>query len=246
MADPLFEDDKVKPQETPVPNTPVVNPNDVFADQLAVIKNDDGAPKYDTVEKAIEALQHSQQYIPQLKTQVTEQEAVINELKVKLEANERVQDIVNKQTPPQDTPITNQESLGEKEILDIVSNVLSKRSEETKQTDNQDKVRQALTAKFGDNASAEIAKRAKELGMKPSEIGELSKKNPTAALALFGEKIGNTSTTTNSYHIPATPPAQEPVQRPEKSVLSGATANEQADLMRKIKEEVYRKHGIQS
>lgn len=247
MSDQIFDDDNKDPQATPELNTPNVNPNNVFADQLAGIKNDNGEPKYDTVEKAIEALQHSQQYIPQLKTQVTEQEGLINELREKLEASVKVQDIVNKQTPPKDdNDNTNHSSMGEQEVLDIVANVLKERSVETTQSVNQDKVKQALAEKFGANASEEVAKRAKELGMKPSEIGELSKNNPAAALALFGEKIGNTLLTTTSFHIPADKVEIEPVKRPEKSVLSGATSQEQAALMKEIRDEVYRKHGIQS
>jgi len=244
MADQLFEDNKETHQATPESTTPIANPNDVFADQLAVIKNENGVPKYDTVEKAIEALQHSQQYIPQLKTQVSEQERVINELKAKLEASEKVQDIISRQAPQQEDKTTSQTSLGEKDILDIVANVLNARSAETTQSINQDKVKKALAERYGANASQEVARRAAELGMKPSEIGELSKKNPAAALALFGEKTGSSSLTTNSYHIPGTPPQHEPVKRPEKSVLSGATAKEQAALMAKIKEEIYRKYEI--
>ena len=71
----LFKDEPITtPQATPESITPAANPSDLFTDQLAAIKNDQGVPKYDTVEKAIEALQHSQQYIPELKTQMSNQE----------------------------------------------------------------------------------------------------------------------------------------------------------------------------
>ena len=243
MTDQLFNDEQNAPQVTPEQTTPDTNPNDLFADQLAAIKNSDGAPKYDTVEKAMEALQHSQQYIPELKDKVSIQEQEINELKAKLEAGQKVQDIVDKQTPPQQEQQTT-EPLGEQAILDIVSSVLSKRSVEDTQQVNSEQVNKALVSKYGANAQAEVAKRAKELGMKPSELGALSKSNPAAALALFGEKVSSSPTTTNSYHIPADQVQHEPVKRPEKSVLSGATSQEQGDLMRRIKEEVYRKHNI--
>lgn len=240
----LFSDEpKVIPQVTPEQNTPNQNPNDLFADQLAAIKNSDGAPKYDTVEKAMEALQHSQQYIPELKDKLSIQEQEINDLKAKLEAGQKVQDIVNKQTTPQE-PANTTAPIGEQEILDIVSNVLSQRSVEDTQKANADRVNKALVNKYGANAQAEVSKRAQELGMKPSEIGALSKSNPAAALALFGEKVSSSPTTTTSFHIPADVVKHEPVKRPEKSVLSGATAGEQAELMRQIKEEVYRKHNI--
>jgi len=244
MADQLFNDEQVnKPQETPDQTTPTETPNDLFADQLAAIKNSDGAPKYDTVEKAIEALQHSQQYIPELKDKMSQQEQVISELQAKLEAGQKVQDIIDKQATPQETPAT-AEPLGEQQIQDIVAGVLFQRSTEDTHKANSDQVNKALVNKYGANAQAEVAKRAAELGMKPSEIGELSKKNPAAVLALFGEKVGSSSTTTNSFYIPADKVEHEPLQRPEKSVLSGATSREQAEYMRKIKEEVYRKHDI--
>jgi hypothetical protein len=244
MTDQLFNDEQnVIPQVTPEQNPPNQNPNDLFADQLAAIKNGDGVPKYDTVEKAIEALQHSQQYIPELKDKMSLQEQEIKNLKAKLEAGQNVQTILDGQTPPTQEPSTTQ-TIGEKEVSDIVSNLLSRRSEEDVYKSNVEKVNKALTDKFGANAQAEVAKRAAELGMKPSELGALSKSNPTAALALFGEKVNPSSTTTNSYYMPATPVEHEPLKRPEKSVLSGATSGEQSDLMRKIKDEVYRKHNI--
>lgn len=246
MADQLFNDDnKDNPQETPeTNNAPSVNPDDLFADQLAAIKNEDGAPKYDSVEKAIEALQHSQNYIPELKTKVSEQEQVINELKAKLEATETVQDIVNRQTPTQEDTTTTQ-SLGEEDVLKLVTEALTKRSLEDAQSANQAQVNKALTERFGANAQAEVAKRAKELGMKPSEIGALSKSNPAAALALFGEKVGSTPTTTSSYNMSSTPQEVGPLKAPDKSLLAGATSREQADFMKKVRDEVYRKYGIQ-
>lgn len=243
MTDQLFKDEEIKPQVTPETTTPSVNPNDLFADQLAVIKNDDGAPKYDSVEKAIEALQHSQQYIPELKTQVSTQEQVINELKAKLEANQTVQELVTKQTPSQEEKPTS-ESLGKEDILELLTSALDERNTQATQSSNQSQVNKALSERYGANAQAEVARRAKELGMKPSEIGALSKRNPAAALALFGEKVGTPSTTTTSFNTSPSTPAPEPLKSPEKSVLRGATSAEQAEYMRKVKEEVYRKHGI--
>lgn len=245
MSDQLFNDNKQEtPQATPEqPITPVPNSSDLFADQLAAIKNETGEQKYDTPEKALEALKHSQQYIPELKSKVDSQEQVINELTAKLEASQKVEDIINQQTPPQaDEPTSPQ--LGQEDILKILEERLQERSVQETQSTNQSQVSEALKQKYGDNAQAEIVNKAKQLGMKPSELGALSKSNPAMVLALFGEKVGNTSTNTNSYNISATPPAQEPVKAPSKSVLSGATAKEQAAHMAEIRAEIYRKHGI--
>lgn len=240
--DPLFNDENNPSTQTP-PVTPQTPPTDVFADQLAAVKNENGEQKYDTVEKAIEALNHSQQYIPQLKGDLAAREEEVIKLQAKLEAMGSVQDIVNQQTPPNQEPATTQ-PIGEEQILEMVTKALSSQSQADTENSNQSQVSQTLATKYGDNAQAEIAAKAKSLGMKPSELGKLSKTNPTMVLALFGEKVGNTSITTNSVHIPASPQEPEALVRPEKSLLSGATSQEQAAFMKKIKEEVWRKHGI--
>ena len=195
MADQLFNDEPVlTPQATPdQPITPQANPDNLFTDQLAAIKNSDGAPKYDSVEKAIEALQHSQQFIPELQSKMTSQETLINELTAKLEASQSVQDIINKQTPPIEEAPTSVPAYSEQDIEDKLT---------------------------------------------------LAKKSPAMVLALFGEKHGVSNPSMGTHVPPMSNPAIEPVKRPDKSVLSGATAKEQGEMMRKIKEEIYRKHGI--
>jgi septum formation inhibitor MinC len=247
MADQLFNDDTTNnPQATPEPQTPpATNPNDLFTDQLAAIKNSEGAPKYDTVEKAIEALQHSQQYIPELKDKVSSQEQLINDLQAKLEVTQSVQEIVSQQTPPTEVTPTSQPSLSEQDVEQLLVKKLQEQQQATIESTNQSTVNTALTNKYGANAQAEIASKAKELGMKPSELGALSKSNPAMVLALFGEKqTGNASPTTTSVNLSPGTPEIKPLTRPDKSVLSGATSAEQGEYMRKVKEEVYRKHGI--
>lgn len=245
MTDQLFKDEtNVKPQ-TPAPTiTPQANPNDLFTDQLAAIKNSDGAPKYDSVEKAIEALQHSQQYIPELQSKMTSQETLISELTAKLEASQSVQDIITKQTTPIEVTPTSAPSFSEQDIEALVTKQLEQRNATTQADTNASTVNTTLTNKYGANAQAEIASKAKQLGMKPSELGELAKKNPTMVLALFGEKLGVSNPSMGTVVAPMTPPTIEPLTRPSKSVLSGATSKEQGALMSKIREEIYRKHGI--
>lgn len=246
MTDQLFKDEpNSNPQATPDNNTPSVNPDDLFADQLAAIKNEQGAPKYDSVEKAIEALQHSQQYIPELKDKLSSQEAMISELQAKLEATEKVQDIVNQQTTPNDVQNTNEPSLSAEQVAELVTQKLEQQKALSTQEQNQISVNNTLTERFGTEAPAEVAKKAKELGMKPSELGELSKKNPAMVLALFGEKqSGSPSPSLGSVRTPQDTPEVKPLSKPDKSLLSGATAKEQAEFMAKVREEVYRKHGI--
>lgn len=247
MADQLFNDNvNVNPQATPGQDpSPIVNSNNLFTDQLAAIKNEDGAPKYDTVEKAIEALQHSQQYIPELKGQMTTQASLISELQAKLEARENVQELINKQTPPVVEAPTSNPSLSEQDVATLVSQEIEKRNAQSAQSTNATTVQQALTTKFGSNAQAEIVAKAQSLGMKPSELGALSKTNPAMVLALFGEKqTGSPSPSTNSFNLPLDAPRVEELKRPEKSLLSGSTTRDTTAFMAKVKEAVYKKHGI--
>ena len=62
MSDTIFEKEKVEPSQESTPNQ-----NNLFNDQLDTIKNDKGERKYGTVEQALEALKHSQEFIPSLK-----------------------------------------------------------------------------------------------------------------------------------------------------------------------------------
>ena len=71
MTDQLFTNSESTPTPTPVTTTISDNP---YADLLRNIKNEDGNQKYDTIQKALEALSHSQTYIPQIKSQLTERE----------------------------------------------------------------------------------------------------------------------------------------------------------------------------
>lgn len=244
MADQLFTDDTVTPQATPETITPTPTSSDLFADQLAAIKNEAGEQKYETPEKALEALKHSQQYIPELRTTLASQEQEINDLKVKLAATKSVEEIISQQTPPQGNEPTSP-VLGQEDIMKMVTDELSKRSAQDVQTTNASQVNKVLTDKYGDNAQAEIIKKAAELGMKPSELGALSKSNPSMVLALFGEKAGSVSTTSNSYNLSHTPEIK-PLERPTQSMLRGATSAQQRDFMKQIQADVYRKHDIKT
>jgi len=243
MADQLFNDDNpVTPQATPEQTTPVSTPNTLFADQLASIKNDSGEQKYDTPEKALEALQHSQQYIPELKAQAATQAQEISDLKAKLEATRTVEEIISQQTPPTSNEPTSP-ALGQEDVQRMVTEALTQRSAADTQSANSSQVSKALTEKFGDNAQAEITKIAASLNMKPSELGALAKSNPSMVLALFGETTGSVSTTTNSYNLSPTTTVEE-LKAPDKSMLRGATSKDITSFMQQIQADVYRKNGI--
>ncbi|UCW44315.1 hypothetical protein, partial [Pseudomonas phage PPAY] len=64
-------------------------------------------------------------------------------------------------------------------------------------------------------------------------------------LALFNASTNSVKlNTATSLNTQLNAPERQPLQRPEKSLLKGATSKEQAEFMRRIREEVYAQHGI--
>lgn len=223
--------------------------SDPFADQLSMIKNEEGKVKYDSVPKALEGLQHAQSYIPQLKTELTSSQQRIAELEAELAKRASVEDVVSRLQPNQpvmasvDTPQA--QTLDEKAVAQLFESFLSQKEQATAMTTNRQKVNETLTSLYGDKAPEVIASKASQLGMSAKELGDLANTKPDLVLALFNAaKQPATSTNTSSFNIPPTNVAKTALERPSKSLLAGATAREQADFMRKIQAEVYAKYGV--
>ena len=81
-----------------------VEPNQLLT-KLMEIKNENGQPKYDTLEKALDALAHAQQFIPKVKTEKDELAAKVAELEAKLAASGNVEDIVSKLLQKKEEPL---------------------------------------------------------------------------------------------------------------------------------------------
>jgi hypothetical protein len=253
MADqPNIFDASVTPTQEQQPPVQATPSNADYADLLNGIKNESGAPKYDSVPKALEALAHSQQFIPQLKTDLQAKEAEIARLKEQLGQTQSVEEIVSRLTQQQqqaqvrDVP-TQAGGLDEAAVETLVQTLLNKTKQKEIAQSNEAKVQEALTAKYGDKVIEVLDSKAKELGTTRQELGALARQNPALVLTLFGTQATNVvKPTTGSVNIPSSYQPERPqLARPEKSLLSGATSKDQAAFMRKIKEDVYAKHGIQ-
>lgn len=252
MADqPNIFDDQ-KPAPTQEPAQPSTESSVNYADLLNGIKNESGIPKYDSVPKALEALAHSQQFIPQLKADLQTKEAEIAQLKEKLAQTQSVEDIVSRLSQQQQAQVRDvpaqASGLDEAAVMNLVKSVLNQTKQQESASTNVAQVQAALTAKYGDKVTEVLEAKAKELGTTRQELGALASRNPNMVLALFGTQAAPAAKpTTGSVNIPASyVPERQPLTRPEKSLLSGSTSKEQAEFMRKIKEEVYAKHGIQN
>lgn len=235
-------------QATPAQQEP--SQESVFTNQLSMIKNENGEQKYDSVPKALDALAHSQQYIPQLKTEVSAKDAEIAALKEELSKREAVGDVVDKltaqQAQPESTPQVS--GLNEQDVLNLVQNFSQQQAQQQTAVTNEKLVSDALFGQYGDKTQEVVAGKAAELGMTVEALQGLSQTSPQAALQLFGTSATSApKTTSGSINISAQAPKETfDVAPPEKSLLRGASTNEQIDYLRKIRESVYKKHNIET
>jgi hypothetical protein len=218
-------------------------------DLLLTIKNESGEPKYKTVQDALNALAHSQAFIPTLMTEkkTLEQElatlreqaskaASIEEVLAKLTAN-------NDKKPDEVTPPAS--GLSAEAVADLVRKELQAVSQNTQQKTNYDTVQNTLKQKFGEKTKEAVASKAQELGTTPEQLGELAKSNPAMVLALFNSaKSSVTPTTPSSVNLPRTP-ADTGLEPPKKSLLLGATSRDQKEYMQQVKAAVYKRHNVE-
>jgi len=231
-------------QETPAP-TDSANP---FANQLGVIKNESGEQKYDTVEKALEALNHSQEFIPQLKTKVEEHEATIAALNEKLAGAAAIEDVVARLKEPvvpadPGTPPT-VAGMSEEDVLKVVQGYTATQAAASTAATNEATVSSQLVARFGDKTQDVVAQKAKELNTTVESLQTLSRENPAVVLGLFPGSTTAAGVTTTSSLTQPQGAQQDGLQAPEKSLMRGASDKERAEYMRKIKADVYKKFDV--
>lgn len=245
MTDPSSVFDQTTTQETPVQAQTL----DAFNHQLASIKNENGEQKYKSLDDALSALAHSQQYIPQVRSELASKEQELAELKAKLEATGSVQEMVQKLAEQKDTTpeqTTQVAGLDEQAVVDLFKKMSGEEAAANLRKTNSEQVNSTLSAKYGDKANEVVAQRASELGMSLEQLKSLSETSPNVVLELFGTKATPTPTpTTGSYASPQSTPDVTEVAPPTKSLLRGATSQEQAAYMREIKQAVYAKYNIQ-
>lgn len=235
-------------QETPAQQEP--SQQSAFADQLSMIKNENGEQKYDSVNKALDALAHSQQYIPQLKSESEAKDMEIAKLREELSKREAVSEVVDKltaqQAQPEPTPQVS--GLNEQDVLNLVQNFSQQQQQQQTAAQNEKSVSDALFGQYGDKTQEVVAKKASELGMTVEALQNLSRTSPQAALQLFGTSaVSAPKTTSGSINIPTQAHKENyDVAPPEKSLLRGASTNEQIDYLRKIREAVYKRNNVES
>jgi len=220
-------------QNTGGSNTPNGGSPDQLVTLLAQIKNDRGEQKYKSVEDALNALKHSQDYIPQLSDKLRQQEQELAEAKAAAakiaQLEQTLLQLTQNNTPPAATPPV-PAGLSKEEIAELVSNTLTAKQTEAVAKENLSKVVSTLTQSFGDKAEEVFYGKAKELGMSVTEINSLAAKSPVAAFKLLGigESKGAPAPAAGSINTSAFTPKQDSfVGKNTKPTLIGATT---ADL----------------
>lgn len=236
-------------QQPPQEPAPATSSDSVWADQLASIKNESGEPKYRDLPTAIDALRHSQQYIPQLKQENESLREELERTKAELEQRGNLDETIERLTSQSQQAPSSQETQGltTEQVQEMLEQQLSQRELQQRATSNAQKVEQAIVQMYGDKTKDVVANRAKELGVSPTKLGSLAAENPDMVLALFNVKSqspqGNPSSSSVSIP-PVNPPKNSEVERPEKSLLSGAKYKDQSDYLRKIQESVHERLGV--
>lgn len=218
------------PAETP-PTAPS-NP-DPFVDLLTQIKNEQGEPKYKTIEEALKALQHSQQFIKTLQTEKQDVETQLLTARTELSKLGDVESFVNRLLPtaaPQNPQPTSPgtQGLSEAEITRLLETALNQRDEQTRATSNLQTVVNELKKVHGDNASTVIAQRAKELNTTVDNLKDLARTNPAMALSLLSVQSKSSPKPSLSTTNPSFKPSEETgLKSYEHSAARGGLTNKE-------------------
>jgi len=172
MSDVFGSDQTTDGQAT----TPV---NEGYADQLAQIVNADGAQKYKTVEEALKGGMEGQTYIAKLEQ---ENSQFRTEIDKRMSAEDVLAELKagNKPdgTPP---PVVDTEALEK-----LVDTRLDARTTAQTTKANEDLVQSKLRAEFGEKATDIVDTKAREMGLSPEALRQLSQNSPQAVLTMFG------------------------------------------------------------
>jgi len=221
---------------------------DIWVEKLTSIVRPDGTPKYTSVEDALDALRASQEHIARIETENATLAEKAKETETLRETLDRLKaGNMNDEKPKQETPASGGQS--DDAALDArVLKALETREQQTKAVENVKRVQDKLIEKFGSKEKAQeaVVAKAAELGVSTEKLKLDSAQSPALVLALFGGVSSSTSPNIGSLNIRGGKPAETEIKRPEKSLLSGsgATDRNRADLMRQIRDKVYKDHGI--
>lgn len=201
---------------------------------LSQIKNERGEPKYKTLEDALNALKHSQEYIPQLSQKLQEREQELETARQAAAKIAELENVVKSLTSPSSTTATQQPSVTAEQVAELVRSQLTAEQRAAAEKNNTAAVANAVAARFGDKAEQAFYSKATELGMSAVEFNSLAARNPKAVLSLLGitdtavlpqqSKQSTQGTAINTASLQ--PQTETFVGRNKQPVLIGATTQQ--------------------
>lgn len=221
------------------PSTPIQS--DDLNDLLSQIRNENGEPKYKSVRDALVGLQHSQEFIKTLRTEKSQVEQQLNEVKPVADKVTELERIVLELTKPSTPVATPTSGMSEEAIAQLVETTLTKRQQDEVAKQNLTSVIGSVRAEFGDKAEEVFYAKAQEIGLSRADINSLAARTPQAALKLIGvqAKTSTVKPTVSSTNTSSFEPAQNTfIGRNSKRLEVGATASELMEETRASKQMV--------
>lgn len=245
MTDSLFS------QEQTTQNAPEHSSIDTVATKLFNIKNEKGEPKYDSLEKAIGALEASQAFIPQLKDENERLKRELEAYKAEVSKRQSVEEVIERFTTsrqPQEPAQTSEapKGLDEAAVQEMLQRTLTEREKSALASQNVSAVRNALVTKYGDKAQEVVAAKAQELGMSMESINSLAASSPQAVLSWFQASTPSSTGAPARSTVNLPEHQEQPgIKKPAVSLVrGGASQKDVMEYMAQIRKEVYRQNDI--
>lgn len=199
---------------------------------LSAIRNEAGEQKYKTLEDALNALKHSQEYIPQLKQQLSEREQELQRVSGQQRSQEEIERTVQELAKKLNEQTDNKpQTLSQEQIAELVNRTLTQKQTEAQAKSNQASVVKKLTDVFGEKAEEKYIEAAADMGLSVDEMNALAAKSPKAVLKALGiteqTKQQTGAPMGSSVNTAAFQPHQDSfVKRNDNRLEVGATFNE--------------------
>lgn len=232
----------------PAPSGESATPSNDLSTMLANIKDADGRVKYASIDKALEALNHSQMFIPQLKSELESERQKRLELEARLKSQADLEaaldKLVAKRSEGLESPPNIPSGIDEQKVQDIVRNYFEGTKAAERAEQNKNLVISKLTEKFGDKAQEQIKAKAAELGITTEAMGKLAIESPQVVLTLFSTGSTPQSSTPPSPLNLHGNPKEDKLPERVTGMLAGVSDRQKGELMRRIREETYKELGI--
>lgn len=241
MSDKDIFDDKNKDDEPIITNDEPITPDEKSADQLLkALVNEDGTPKYKTIEEALVGAANAQKHIKTL-------ESDNSALKEKGNASDKLDELLEavKQSKDSGQDDNNVSTMNPEDVLGIVKDYFSETKASETRTGNIKMVANVFKDRFGKDASEKLYGTADDLGFSRAEINSMIATNPNAALKILGVEgvQKKVDVVTNPTGVDAANFLQKPDQKPT-SVMDLSSSKDLTDAFNASRQRTLKRLGL--